>query len=227
MKQSIQKTKIIIAEQDLTLGTVLADVFSSRDYVARACTHADELLEQLATEQYEGCILSTNLTSSNSMDLLNTIRTTYDNLPIILLMDSPTREAILRAYELGCDDYMTKPLSIDILVCKMDALLRRIRLMQYNSETTFILDNQLFDSVRQTFGGRHLSSRESDLLLLLCRQMNQLVDRHQILRLLWRTDDNFASRSLSVYINHLRTIISPTNYRILGVHGKGYKLVSL
>ena len=80
--------------------------------------------------------------------------------------------------------------------------------------------------MRQLLGERHLSSRENDLLKILCQNMNELVDRNRILMTIWGADTYFNARSLSVYINHLRKYLGEaTPVRIMSVHSKGYKLV--
>jgi len=96
-------------------------------------------------------------------------------------------------------------------------------------EMVFKFGKVTFDSVHQMLGNQRLSARESDVLLMLCRNLNQMVERTQILRNLWNDDSFFASRSLSVYINHLRNYLKAGNcpVEILAVHGKGYKLVEI
>ena len=84
----------------------------------------------------------------------------------------------------------------------------------------------VYDSVRQQLGKQHLSSRENDLLKMLCTNMNNLVDRNRILMSIWGEDTYFNARSLSVYINHLRKYLGEESpVRIMSVHGKGYKMV--
>jgi DNA-binding response OmpR family regulator len=131
----------------------------------------------------------------------------------------------MRAFQLGCDDYQTKPFSMDILICRIEAILRRIRAFEENKQRVFELNGTVFDATHQTFGTQHMSSRESDLLLMLCRQEGEVVDKHKILSALWKEDNAFTPRSLGVYINHLRGYLTPVNYEIIAVRYKGYKLV--
>ena len=115
---------------------------------------------------------------------------------------------------------------MDILICKIEAILRRCRVFLETEQVEWKLGNLLFDSVRQQLGNKHLSSRENDLLKMLCMNMNNLVDRNRILMSIWGADTYFNARSLSVYINHLRKYMGEdTPVRIMSVHGKGYKLV--
>ena len=97
-----------------------------------------------------------------------------------------------------------------------------------SEQTEWQLGDMIFDSVRQQLGDTHLSTRENDLLKMLCLSMGQLVDRNRILMTIWGADTYFNARSLSVYVNHLRKYLGEdTPIRIMSVHGKGYKLVSM
>jgi DNA-binding response OmpR family regulator len=131
----------------------------------------------------------------------------------------------MRAFQLGCDDYQFKPFTMDILICRIEAILRRVRALEENKQKIFDLNGHTFDSLHQTFDGQHLSSRESDLLLMLCRHEGDVVDRHRILSALWKEDNAFTSRSLGVFINHLRQFLTPAGYEIIAVRYRGYKLV--
>ena len=164
----------------------------------------------------------------NGYELLKLIRQKSDKIPVIVLSAKTDRDDIIRAYEFGCDDYVTKPFSMDILICKIDALIRRCRVYVESEQTEWQLGDFVFDSVRQQLGDKHLSSRENDLLRMLCQNMNNLVDRNRILMSIWGEDTYFNARSLSVYVNHLRKYLGETSpIRIMSVHGKGYKLVDM
>jgi DNA-binding response OmpR family regulator len=107
----------------------------------------------------------------------------------------------------------------------MEAIFRRIRAYEENRQKVFQLGTHTFDSVHQSLDGAHLSSRESDLLLMLCRNEGEVVDKHRILSALWKADNAFTARSLGVYINHLRQFLTPAGYQIMAIRYKGYKLV--
>ena len=162
----------------------------------------------------------------NGLETIQQLRANGRELPVIIVSGRASKEDIINGYKLGCDDYITKPVSMDILIWKIEAILRRVREKNENKLVYFQLGHLHFDSVKQTLGNIHLSSRENDLLLMLCRKRNQLVERNRILKSLWQTDNYFASRSLSVYINHLRNHLQDCpNIKILSVHGKGYKII--
>ncbi len=219
------KLNILLCDSDINLSTVLADYLTSRDFVVTSCSDGPEAIEIIRSKHIDLLLTDISLPTLDGLEVLNTLRQANNKIPVIFLTADTAKEDMLRAFELGCDDYVTKPFSMDLLIYRINAVLRRYLAGTDNETVVFDISGRKFDSVHQTLGGKHLSSRESDLLLILCRHLNSLVDRHTILGALWKNDDYFASRSLSVYINHLRKHLDGTGYRIIGVHGKGYKLV--
>ena len=161
----------------------------------------------------------------NGYELIKSIRHLSPSLPLIVLTTRTDREDQMRAFQLGCDDYQFKPFSMDILICRIEAILRRIRAFEESKQRVFDLNGHCFDSLHQTFDGAHMSARESDLLLMLCRHEGEIVDKHKILSALWKEDNAFTARSLGVYINHLRRFLTPAGYRIVAARYKGYKLI--
>ena len=191
-------TRILIIDGDISLSTVLNDYLVSRGYKAHVVHTGREGQECLKESSWD----------------------------IVLTELQGYREDQMRAFQLGCDDYQTKPFTMDILICRIEAILRRVRALEENKQKLFELNGKVFDAVHQTFDGKHMSSRESDLLLMLCRHEGDVVDKHRILVALWKEDNAFTARSLGVYINHLRQFLRPANYEIIAVRYKGYKLVT-
>ena len=221
-------THILIIEDDINLSTVLADYLQDKGYVIDAATDGQEGWDLINKKHYDLLLLDIMMPRMNGWQLLKSLRDSNNPLPVIITSGKTDREDIIRGYNLGCDDYVTKPYSIDILVCKIEAVLRRYKAAVHEDETNFDLNGIPFDAVRQLLGEKKLSSRENDLLFILCQNMGKMVDRSRILMTLWGSDTYFNSRSLSVYINHLRNYIGKDNaIKILSVHGKGYKLVNM
>lgn len=221
-----QSYHILLVEDDINLSTVLADYLQSKGYQVETASDGKEAWEMLSQKHFDILLTDISMPKMNGWQLIKTVRDSNQMLPIIVISAKTDREDIIRGYHLGCDDYLTKPFSMDILICKIEAILRRYQLGTQPNEMEFDLDGVHFDAVRQTLGDHHLSSRENELLLMLCQNMGQMVERNRILMSLWGSDTYFNARSLSVYINHLRNYIGKEGLvKILSVHGKGYKLV--
>ena len=217
--------RILIIDSDVTLSTVLSDYLDSRGYKAQRVSDGKAGLATLSSEHFDGVLMELQGIGMNGYELIKDIRHRLPHIPLIVLTTRADREDQMRAFQLGCDDYQTKPFSMDLLICRIEAILRRIRAFEENKQRVFELNGTVFDATHQTFGKQHMSSRESDLLLMLCRQEGEVVDKHKILSALWKEDNAFTARSLGVYINHLRGYLTPVNYEIIAVRYKGYKLV--
>ena len=219
-------TRILIIDGDISLSTVLRDYLVSRGYQAAMEPMGREALSRLSSEHWDIVLMELQGLGMNGYELLKGIRHRLPKLPIFILSSRSDREDQMRAFELGADDYILKPFSMDLLICRIEAILRRIRAYEENRQKVFSLGEHTFDSVHQSLDGAHLSSRESDLLLMLCRNEGEVVDKHKILSALWKEDNAFTARSLGVYINHLRQFLRPIGYEIIAVRYKGYKLVT-
>lgn len=205
---------------------VLEECIENQGMDVQTASCLEEMEEILGKGATDCCVVEAVFDQNKGYTLLKNMRTANQQEPVIFLTDSTARPEMIRAYELGADDVVSKPFSFDLLVCKIRALVRRYRDQYASSETVFDLGGKPYDSVRQTIGDQRLSGRENELLLMLCREMNNTVDKHRILRQLWQKDDFFSSRSLAVYMNHLRGYLEGTGCQIVSVHGKGYKLIN-
>lgn len=217
--------KILIIDSDISLSTVLCDYLASRGYKAQRVSDGKAGLGVLTDGNWDAVLMELQGIGMNGYELLKDIRHRLPQIPLIVLTTRSDREDQIRAFQLGCDDYQTKPFTMDILICRIEAILRRIRAFEESKQRVFELSGHVFDATHQTFDGQHLSSRESDLLLMLCRQEGEVVDKHRILAALWKEDNSFTARSLGVFINHLRGYIKPAGYTIIAVRNRGYKLI--
>ena len=219
-------SRILVIDGDISLSTVLSDYLASRGYKSQAVHTGRSGLEALDAEHWDLVLMELQGLGMNGYELLKDIRHRLPNIPLIVLTTRSDREDQMRAFQLGADDYQIKPFTMDILICRIEAILRRIRAFEENKQRIFDFNGHTFDSLHQTFDGKHMSARESDLLLMLCRHEGDVVDKHKILSALWKEDNAFTARSLGVYINHLRGFITPAEYEITAVRYKGYKLVN-
>lgn len=217
--------RLLVIDSDISLATVLSDYLDSKGYHAQHVSSAQEALRLLGETHFDLVLMELQGLQMNGFELLRDIRHRNTLLSIIILTSRNDRESQMRAFQLGCDDYQIKPFSMDILICRIEAIMRRVRIREESKQRVFHLGEYTFDATHQTFNERHLSSKESDLLLLLCRHMGNVVDKHHILTSIWKEDNAFTARSLGVYINHLRHFLTPAGYTIIAARGKGYKLI--
>lgn len=217
---------ILIVEDDVNLSTVLSDYLQSKGYVVETALDGTEGWEVINRKHFDIVLLDIMMPGKNGWQLLKSLRDNNNLIPVIITSAKSDREDIIRGYNLGCDDYVVKPYSMDILICKIEAVIYRYKLNDKSQEMEFDLDGIHFDAVRQTLGDKRLSSRENELLLMLCQNIGKNVERNRILMSIWGSDTYFNSRSLSVYINHLRNYLGKDGrVKIISVHSKGYKLV--
>ena len=222
------KMHILLCEDEESLGMLVREYLQAKGYDAELFLDGESGLQAFQSGKYDMCLLDVMMPKMDGFALAKEIRAINSEVPIIFLTAKNLKDDILEGFKLGADDYLTKPFSMDILICKIEAILRRYRMGNQTNEMESDLSGLHFDAVRQTLGDRRLSSRENELLLMLCQNMDKTVERSRILMTLWGSDTYFNSRSLSVYVNHLRNYIGKDNLiKILSVHGKGYKLVKM
>lgn len=219
-------TRVLIIDADISLSTVLSDYLETRGYKALAVSTAMEGLDALKSGHWDMLLTELQGLGKNGYEMIREIRHLLPAIPLMVLTTRTDREDQMRAFQLGCDDYQTKPFSMEILICRIEAILRRARAVEESKQKVFVLNGHTFDSLHQTFDKQHMSARESELLLMLCRNEGELVDKHRILAALWKEDNAFTARSLGVYINHLRGYLRPVGYEIITARYKGYKLVN-
>ncbi|MEE0996825.1 MAG: response regulator transcription factor, partial [Paludibacteraceae bacterium] len=162
--------------------------------------------------------------------LAKEIRLVNSEVPIIFLTAKNLKEDILEGFKLGADDYLTKPFSMDELVYRMEAILRRVKTKDQKNVTRFQLGKFIFDSQRQVLiyedSQTKLTTKESELLTMLCVHMNEVLERDLALKTIWMEDNYFNARSMDVYITKLRKLLkADPEIEINNVHGRGYRLI--
>ncbi|MCQ2345645.1 MAG: response regulator transcription factor [Paludibacteraceae bacterium] len=222
------KINLLLVDDDKTLSYVIADYLRSRNYIVDLAGDGNEALKMLQSTHYDICVMDILMPVMTGLEALSQIRNSHMDLPVIMFTERTSQEDMLAAYKAGCDDYVTKPCSMELLICHIEAIMRRIMGVEDEQTQIFDLGGVKFDSVRQLLNDVHLSSRESELLAMLCRSKETVVSRSMILKTIWGYDTYFAARSLSVYVNHLRHFLEEAGceYKIMAVHGKGYKIIS-
>ena len=218
--------RVLLCESDVNLASVMAGYLRNKSFEVDLAETADEAIEKLQkNSDYICCLLDMSMPRKRAYRVLEIVRSQEKRVHLIALTNHSSVEELVALYEMGADDVVRTPIVMAIIYCKIEVLIRRSSNSMASKQTVFDLAGRTFDSVKQRLDDQHLSGRESDLLLMLCRNRNEVVDRRVILRNLWGADNFYTSRSLSVYANHLRHLLEGTNIRVMSVHGKGYKLV--
>ena len=223
--------RILIAEDEINLGTQLKDYLNAKNYDTSLVRTGTQALDAFLNSTFNFCILDTMLPEMNGITLAKDIRLLNNSVPIIFISEKKSQEDIIEGFTAGADDYMTKPFSMEELICRIEAILRRTKVVQTKIiETPYILGRFTFDPLKQILSNSEktikLTTKESELLDILCRHRNDLLERNHVLKTIWSDDNYFNARSMDVYISKLRKYISEDPaIKILNVHGKGYKLI--
>jgi DNA-binding response OmpR family regulator len=153
-------------------------------------------------------------------------------IPIIFLTAKNQKEDIIEGFKTGGDDYMTKPFSMEELLYRIEAIFRRTAgtVQHATGEKLFQIGSYSFDNKRQllAYKGQSISltTKESELLELLCLHKNEILERNFALKSIWIDDNYFNARSMDVYITRLRKYLKKDpSVKILNIHGKGYRLI--
>jgi DNA-binding response OmpR family regulator len=224
--------KVLLAEDDRNLGNLLKNYLDAKGYSATLCTNGQEATEAFGKKEFDFCILDIMMPVKDGFAAAKEIRSVNKKVPILFLTAKALQEDKLKGFEIGADDYITKPFSMEELLMRMQAILRRT---DEPGKTTagdniFNIGHYTFDFNRQllTLKGKEqkLTSKEASLLKLLCVNANQVLDRSAALNQIWNDDSYFNARSMDVYIVKLRKYLKDDpKVELLNVHGVGFKLV--
>ena len=225
-------TKILLAEDDPNLGTLLQEYLTIKGYETTLAKDGDDALTKFVQQSYDLCIFDVMMPKKDGFTLAKEVRMTDRNTPIIFLTAKAMKEDTLQGFKLGADDYMTKPFSMEELLARLQAVLRRSQKAEDQNEkvTSFQIKDFTFDSDKQTLTRgdeiQKLTVKESKLLTLLCENMGKSVSRSYALKMVWGDDTYFNARSMDVYITKLRKFLKEEpDVQIVNVHGEGFKLV--
>jgi len=227
----MEQVKILLAEDDANLGLLLKEYLVAKSYDTTLCEDGDKAYDEFLKNPYDLCIFDIMMPHRDGFTLAKDIRLINSKIPIIFLTAKSMKDDVLEGFKLGADDYMTKPFSMEELLVRIEAVLRRTSgIKTENSQEEFKLGRFLFDSKKQFLKDGEtsikLTTKESELLKLLCNNVNKVLERNLALRTIWSDDNYFNARSMDVYITKLRKHLkAEPSIEIINVHGKGYKLI--
>ncbi|KOH45526.1 transcriptional regulatory protein rprY [Sunxiuqinia dokdonensis] len=219
-----------MAEDDENLGLLLKEYLIAKGYDTDLYGDGEVAYNGFKKNQYSLCILDIMMPKKDGMTLAKDIRLINAEVPIIFLTAKNLKEDVLEGFKMGADDYMTKPFSMEELIFRIEAILRRTSDSKGAEQSTYQLGKYIFDHRKQTLVSDgdtvKLTTKESELLRLLCNNANDVLERNFALKTIWIDDNYFNARSMDVYITKLRKHLKDEpSVEIINVHGKGYKLI--
>lgn len=227
-----ENVRVLLCEDDENLGMLLCEYLQVKGYPCDLCDNGEKGLKAFMKESYDICIFDVMMPKKDGFTLASEVHEIKPDTPIIFLTAKNLKDDIIEGFRHGCDDYITKPFSMEELLCRMEAVLRRLRAQRLAEKRTYHIGKYIFDSQKQQlhFTGDgsavKLTTKESDLLALLCTNVNDMLSRNYALKTIWIDDNYFNARSMDVYITKLRKFLSKDpSLQIINIHGKGYKLV--
>lgn len=227
----MSKAKLLVVEDDPNLGDILQEYLEMKGYEPTLCRDGEEGWSKFKKGKFDLCLLDIMMPKKDGFTLAKEIKKVEENLPILFLTAKNQKDDIIEGLKIGADDYITKPFSMEELLLRVNAILKRthksedINPLKVYTFGGFTLhyDEQFLDGPK----GRHkLTSKENELIRLLASEINNLVNRSHALKQIWGDDSYFNARSMDVYLSKIRKLLKDDpKVQIITVHGEGFKLI--
>lgn len=228
---------ILLVEDDPNLGQLVQEFLTMKGYETDRATDGNRGLELFMNGDYDLCLFDVMMPKKDGFTLAKEVRMGNRDVPIIFLTAKSMQEDTIQGFKAGADDYITKPFSMEELLLRIQAILRRYqRVTDVVESTTYQIGTLSFDYPHQLLTRtadngieaqpQKLTSKESQLLKLLAQNLNQPVSRSFALKMVWGDDSYFNARSMDVYITKLRKYLKEDpSVQLVNVHGEGFKLI--
>ncbi len=231
--RKMDNLKILIVEDDPNLGQILAEYLQIKGMETTLAKDGEEGFQAYQDQKFDLCILDIMMPKKDGFTLARDIRSTDAKTPIIFLTAKSMKEDTIKGLKIGADDYMTKPFSMEELLLRIQAVMRRVGSAndEEHERTVLQVGKYKFDLNNQTLSAdgevMKLTTKETDLLKILVQNKNKTLQRSVALKNVWGDDSYFNARSMDVYITKLRKLLKgDDSLKILTVHGEGFKLLT-
>jgi len=220
---------IFLVEDDLSFGSVMKSYLEIHDYNVTWVDDGRHALNTFRNGKYHICILDVMLPHVDGFTIGREIKSIDKEIPMVFLTAKALKEDILKGYNIGADDYITKPFDSEVLLCKISAIIKRQNTNPAPEELIFTIGSYRFDPILRQIhrenSVQRLSPKEAELLKLLCQHKNELVQREIALLKIWGNDGYFTARSMDVFVTKLRKYLADDpNIEIKNIHGSGFFL---
>ncbi len=222
---------ILLLEDDPNLGLIVQEHLQLNGYEVTLAVNGEEGLIFFDKNKYDLCLIDVMMPKMDGFSFARKIRQKDNNTPLIFLTAKSLKEDKIEGFQIGCDDYITKPFSVEELLLRIQAVLKRTSgAAEKQTQTSFEIGAYSFDSKRQILKNNgnqyNLTSKESELLRLLCLNQDNILDRNTALKKIWGSESYFDGRSMDVFISKLRKYLKDdSSIEIINIHGKGFKLI--
>lgn len=224
------KLNILLAEDDDNLGLLLNTFLKAKGFHVDLARNGSIAYQMFNEKSYDFLILDVMMPEMDGFSLAKEIRETDKDVPILFLTAKALKEDKLEGFAVGADDYLTKPFSMEELLARITAILKRTKSDEGKTAAVYKVGRFSFDADKRVINidgeDVKLTTKENHLLKLLSKNKNEVLDRQAALRAIWGDDNYFNGRSMDVYIAKLRKILKDDpSIEIMNVHGKGFKLI--
>lgn len=229
----MSKVKLLLVEDDINLGTILREYLSVKEFEVEHAYNGEDGFTKFKENKFDICILDVMMPKLDGFSLARQIRKMDTNIPIVFLTAKNLAHDKIEGFKLGADDYITKPFNAEELLFRINAILKRVKPASGGGEGStafFTLGKYTFDYNKRILsaGGKDqkLTTKEAELLRLLCVNVNNPLERNFALKTIWNDDNYFTARSMDVYIAKLRSYLKEDDtIQIVNLHGSGFKLI--
>ena len=228
MKKEI---KVLLVEDDSNLGSITSDYLKAKGFNCTWEINGELGYREFVKNQYDIVILDVMMPIKDGFSTAKDIRGIDKKVPIIFLTAKSMKEDTLKGFEIGADDYITKPFNMEELTARMSAILKRVSSDSDSHFDDIKIGKLTFNPKMQILSkddfSVSLTTKESDLLILLYKNKNDILERDHALKAIWGDDNYFNGRSMDVYIAKLRKYLKhDEQIQIINVHGRGFKLLT-
>lgn len=228
----VPRHNVLLLEDDPNLGVILQEHLELNGFAVKLCLNGEDGLAAYRRSAYDLCLVDVMMPRKDGFAFAREVRQVDRQIPLIFLTARSLKEDRIEGLKIGADDYVTKPFSMEELLLRIHAVLKRSGRDNDAAPqpTSFVIGGFNFDFAKRVLdrGGKKtkLTSREAELLRLLCLHLNTPLDRSTALKQLWGDDTYYNSRSMDVFLTKLRKHLSgDPNVEIQNIHGRGVKLV--
>ena len=228
MKEEI---KVLLVEDDSNLGSITSDYLKAKGFNCNWEINGELGYREFVKNQYDIVILDVMMPIKDGFSTAKDIRGIDKKVPIIFLTAKSMKEDTLKGFEIGADDYITKPFNMEELTARISAILKRVSSDKESHFDDIKIGKLTFNPKMQILSkddfSVSLTTKESDLLILLYKNKNDILERDHALKAIWGDDNYFNGRSMDVYIAKLRKYLKhDEQIQIINVHGRGFKLLT-